>query len=75
MDALPGVKWAASSCKRYRIYVSNIGAFVVPRVKLSVSPGEKVAGFGSGGFKAPAELEVLGIVAKPVVPVLDQGHR
>lgn len=72
LDALPGVKWGLSACQRYRIYVSNLGVFVIPQVTLAVLPGEKLAEFGSGGFRSPGEVEALGSAARSVVPVLAQ---
>jgi len=72
LDALPGGKWALSACQRYRIYVSNLGVFVIPQVNLGVLPGEKVAEFGSGGFRSPAQVDALGVAARPVVPMLAQ---
>ena len=72
LDAVPGVKWAVSACQRYRIYVSQLGTFVLPQVNLGVLAGEKVAEFGTGGFRTPGEVEVLGSTAKAVHPVLAQ---
>jgi hypothetical protein len=73
LDVLPGVKWAVSACQRFRIYVCTIGVFVVPQVDLGVLPGEKVAEFGSGGFRSPGEIGALKEqVALAVHPVLSQ---
>jgi hypothetical protein len=73
LDLLLGVKWAVSACQRFRIYVSAVGAFVAPQVDMGVLPGDKVAEFGSGGFRSPGEVEALGQhAAMAVRPILSQ---
>ena len=69
---LPKVQVAVSPCEKYKIFVSNAGVFVMAQTPVELLAGDRIGEFGSGGFRAPAEIQEClesggGLTVNPVL--------